>query len=604
MASRPIIQIEVDSEPFQRFKRLFDQYSKDVKSVNAEWKAMAANSNTALAPLAAYADKASKAHERLSVAIHGTGKAMSGLLKTTQSFAHTVEGIAKTLMKWTAITAGAGLFGLDQLANMTLERGKSAAGMGVTTGQQAAFRVNMKALLGSPDQALAAAANAQVDYSKWGALASMGILNPQGQSPFDLELQIQRRARAIWKQNPNVQMAQAYGLTDFFSIEDLRRMGAMSDKDFNATQAATRRDVTALGFGAQQTKEWTQLSIQMSRAGAEIEKVLVNGLARLAPDLEKLSAAAVHLIDEFFKSDEAKKAIDALAVGINDFATEIKKPEFIKGIRDFVDGAEYAGKKIVDAMKWLGAIPGTADNAADKAKGAIAGAVVGGAIAGPLGAAAGAAAGSALTDPKGGGIDWGKLGDKNRANSWWNGNLGNWWNNLDLGKLFKESATSAGLPSDFLLKTAFVESGGNPFAMSKAGAEGLMQLMPGTARQYGVDPFNPSQSISAAGEIYRHLLSKYGGRLDMSAAAYNWGEGNLDRDIARYGANWRSHLPRETEQYLDKLGVGGNGENTNLLRSLLRVTKTRAANPQPVNLQVQNSTSSQVAILANSAIGI
>lgn len=92
------------------------------------------------------------------------------------------------------------------------------------------------------------------------------------------------------------------------------------------------------------------------------------------------------------------------------------------------------------------------------------------------------------------------------------------------------------------------ESNFNPKAVSSAGAQGLMQLLPATARQLGVtNPFDPEQNVMAGSRFLKELLERYDGNLDAALAAYNWGPGNVDRK------GMGSALPNETRAYLARV---------------------------------------------------
>jgi cell wall-associated NlpC family hydrolase len=80
------------------------------------------------------------------------------------------------------------------------------------------------------------------------------------------------------------------------------------------------------------------------------------------------------------------------------------------------------------------------------------------------------------------------------------------------------------LPSGMLAAVAQQESGGNANAVSPAGAEGLMQLMPSTAASHGVNAFDPSQAIDAAASILSSNLNEFGS-VQLALAAYNAGAG-------------------------------------------------------------------------------
>jgi soluble lytic murein transglycosylase-like protein len=74
------------------------------------------------------------------------------------------------------------------------------------------------------------------------------------------------------------------------------------------------------------------------------------------------------------------------------------------------------------------------------------------------------------------------------------------------------------------------ESGARPCAVSSKGALGLMQLMPATSDQFGVnDPFDAEQNINAGARLLRQLLTRYSGDVSKTLAAYNAGPGRVDQ---------------------------------------------------------------------------
>jgi Transglycosylase SLT domain len=105
-----------------------------------------------------------------------------------------------------------------------------------------------------------------------------------------------------------------------------------------------------------------------------------------------------------------------------------------------------------------------------------------------------------------------------------------------------------GLPRGTMTRLVRLESGGDPTAVSGAGAQGLWQLMPGTAAVYKVDPFNPEQATDAAERELGNLYRKYNGSVPHMIAAWNWGQGNLDR-------HGLEKAPRETRNLIANMGA-------------------------------------------------
>ena len=101
----------------------------------------------------------------------------------------------------------------------------------------------------------------------------------------------------------------------------------------------------------------------------------------------------------------------------------------------------------------------------------------------------------------------------------------------ELEKLIEQNAKQEGVKADLIRAVINQESGNRPCAVSSKGAQGLMQLMPSTAAQFGVgDPFDPKQNVEAGTKLLKQLLAKYNGDVALTLAAYNAGPGQVDRD--------------------------------------------------------------------------
>lgn len=131
--------------------------------------------------------------------------------------------------------------------------------------------------------------------------------------------------------------------------------------------------------------------------------------------------------------------------------------------------------------------------------------------------------------------------------SWQSGRRGTPQNHAKFDQHIRKAALSQMI--DPLLIKAIIRTESNfaPDAVSKKGAQGLMQLMPGTAKHMRVrNPFDPAQNISGGTRYLRELLNTYDGNLTLSLAAYNAGPGN----VAKTGP-----LPRipETREYVRRV---------------------------------------------------
>jgi len=124
----------------------------------------------------------------------------------------------------------------------------------------------------------------------------------------------------------------------------------------------------------------------------------------------------------------------------------------------------------------------------------------------------------------------------------------------------QQAAAARGVNPNVLLAQIDKESGGNPNARNDGDIRvtgkpsiGLAQFQPATAAQYGIDPTDPRQSIKGQAAYMSDLLKKYGGSYEKALAAYNWGPGNLDNVMKRWGNAWPERLPASTKEYVSTI---------------------------------------------------
>jgi len=119
--------------------------------------------------------------------------------------------------------------------------------------------------------------------------------------------------------------------------------------------------------------------------------------------------------------------------------------------------------------------------------------------------------------------------------------------------LFTAAGTQYGISPDILAAVAQVESADNPQAVSGAGAEGLMQLMPSTASSLGVNPFDPAQAVDGGARVLAQDLQQFGS-MPLALAAYNAGAGAVEQ------AGGIPDYP-ETQAYVQNvLAAAGEGQ--------------------------------------------
>lgn len=132
-----------------------------------------------------------------------------------------------------------------------------------------------------------------------------------------------------------------------------------------------------------------------------------------------------------------------------------------------------------------------------------------------------------------------------------------------LAPTIQQNAEKYGVDSNIMAAQVMQESGGRTNVVSSAGAKGVSQFMDETAKRYNVNVNDDASSIRGQANYMSDLLKQFGGDYRKALAGYNWGEGNVQKAIDKWGTNWLEHAPKETRNYVaDILANAGVAAST------------------------------------------
>ncbi len=593
--TRAIFETEVNDDAFNRFQANVAKFQEKLKALPGAWgKLDAGVENTAglFADMtAALLAQTATIHEMAAAerAIEKTERAAAKAKKEEQTaekkrqqdllnlekkrqaeskamvsnvagFAKGVAGVTVDLLKWVGIgsivsgLAGAGgLWGLDTLANNVSNSRRTAMGIGVTTGDLQAAKLTFSRY-GDSEGILDNIANLQASPEGWGALQRAGG-NING-GVADNFLNILTRGRSLMqdKSRPQGVTASIYGLDKVAPLEFWRAIAAEKPADFDNVLKEYRRNQADFALQDQTNRKWQDFSIQMGRAGRVVENAFIDGLekAHLPDAFSKLSESVASTIKDFMASPQLRVWLGEFSDGIQNLAKYLASPKFQQDMNTFVTDVGILAKKLVDALVWLKLIPnpGTDTESSDyRVK--------------PNGP-------QSLNpwDPRNHGhyrfvTNADIHSALNRGPQPGYDNMGNPLPGADAAAARSAFGGSTGNPAmDKVLDGIhWAESrNGRNAGFSSAGAFGDYQFMPGTAAQYGVVRGDPASSRAGAGRYMTDLMKEFHNDLSKALAAYNWGEGNVDRDVQQHGADWMRFAPKGVQDYVRGITVHINNQ--------------------------------------------
>ncbi|EBL0005511.1 hypothetical protein AB0327_004574 [Salmonella enterica] len=403
MAAKSIVEIDVQDEKFQSFLEKFNEYQKALGELPEQWRgavhglgeaaketervrdgtegitkafadgvAALASVNDGLDRLNGNLEKATKTQTEFNKKSGGARNFLNKASKDAKSLAGHIKDATTSLLSWGTVLglfsglAGAGgLWGLNHLAGNASAQRFTAMGLGTTAGGLNSTAVDFQKALGNPVGTLGAIRDAQLDLSKRWQFRAMGVDNPD-RDPAELLPEMIKAARDIFVRNGSTQQgAEAYGLTNYFTLDDLNRFKKMSDEEIDAMAKQAQQDTRRLQLTDQQLRQWQDFNIQLDRSKVSIGNTFIRGLAPLAPELGKLSDAFSGAIETVLKSPELGKWIDGLSDGIRRFGNYLASTEFQKDVEAFISGVERLGRVIGKVIDW---ISGKSDITADDIK--------------------------------------------------------------------------------------------------------------------------------------------------------------------------------------------------------------------------------------------
>ncbi|EAB4091172.1 hypothetical protein ACFDV5_001293 [Salmonella enterica] len=403
MAAKSIVEIDVQDEKFQSFLEKFNEYQKALGELPEQWRgavhglgeaaketervrdgtegitkafadgvAALSSVNDGLDRLNGNLEKATKTQTEFNRKSGGARNFLNKASKDAKSLAGHIKDATTSLLSWGTVLglfsglAGAGgLWGLNHLAGNASAQRFTAMGLGTTAGGLNSTAVDFQKALGNPVGTLGAIRDAQLDLSKRWQFRAMGVDNPD-RDPAELLPEMIKAARDIFVRNGSTQQgAEAYGLTNYFTLDDLNRFKKMSDEEIDAMAKQAQQDTRRLQLTDQQLRQWQDFNIQLDRSKVSIGNTFIRGLAPLAPELGKLSDAFSGAIETVLKSPELGKWIDGLSDGIRRFGNYLASPEFQKDVEAFISGVERLGRVIGKVIDW---ISGKSDITADDIK--------------------------------------------------------------------------------------------------------------------------------------------------------------------------------------------------------------------------------------------
>lgn len=599
-AVKSIINVQVNSAEFEKFYNKFEEYQKHLEAMPDNWSEVGAAGKKTTAAFAALfgemasvADSsneivkalnlASKAQKEFHKSTTASGDSMKKLVKDAEKLSKEIFGIGKALTKMGVIgfgAASAGIYGLNRLGQSAVSNQRSARGIGLTQGEIKAFNLDFGRYIN--ESALGNMASAQSDYSKMARLAQatgMSISEVQSAGADILAIRSAEKLRS-WYNSGGPKTAQTLSAAGFgeigYSMEDARRIGAMSDAELAQAKGAYGKDKNSLSINDSAVDKWYELTRAMGRAGETIETALTNKLDVLGPLLGDLTTNLADRLSTWIK-DLPEADIKAFTDGVKEVANYISKGELLKNIEDFGvavgDVTHFVAHSLDILPDWMKPAKQQSEQQSEQQ--------------------------SAFNILHRDTFKSYPLDDLSKMEI------------SNLKAIEKANGWEPGsLVGIFGAESSFGQNAGkNP----NSSAEGPFQQTTAFRKDMNVLNTSYAEEVKGLEKFFKTRLPKYGGDFEKTLAAYKEGEGQLDADLRKAAAvgdsaNWKKYLSDpEMKQYMQnyqeakKVGVDLSDNKFWNTAATGLSAPTGAIGIPKINLTVDNRTGNDISISANAA---
>ena len=354
MATKSVIDIDINDEKFREFQKLFEKYQQSLGKMPNQWgkinkevSSLQGNFNRvqhALDTIASRLDKNYKTLQNTDQVVNKTEKHFQNIGKTAASISKNIASTTFNLLKWGSVStafgllgAAGGLFGIGSLAGGANDIRRQSQGLGVSAGELKSAQINFQRVA-DVNSVLGNLATAQTDIQKQWAFQAAGV--NANQNVAQLLPQLLRKAGEVYKAGSTATAQQRLDVSGLsalgIDVETARRMASLRKDEIDNIEKKYNADTKSLALTDALLLRWQDLDVQLTRSKTKIENVFLTGLESLVKPLDELSDSFSDAVKAFLESPKLKEWIGDVGKKLEEFAGYLKKDEFKQDVQDWL----------------------------------------------------------------------------------------------------------------------------------------------------------------------------------------------------------------------------------------------------------------------------